>query len=214
MATYKAVMRPALEYSSSIWSTSINNLQVMQNAALRTAIGWTQDTNIQHMHDDTHTSHTRALTAPRVTLQAQHPSQKQTCAIAIHLLSLYIKPQEAITKYCKHLHHTLAALKRYFPASVIAPLPNSLCPLCKTHTHDTHDLFNCTHICTTLSPPDLWTDPAGVTALLAHNLEYPPLTRVMGEGRQHQQQGVRFWWTWTQVEMRNYLGFSHNLIYY
>ena len=40
MATYKAVMRPALEYASSIWSplpssTSINKLQVMQNAALQ-----------------------------------------------------------------------------------------------------------------------------------------------------------------------------------
>ena len=42
MATYKAVMRPALQYASSIWSllassTSINKLQVMQNAALITA---------------------------------------------------------------------------------------------------------------------------------------------------------------------------------
>ena len=51
MATYKAVMRPALEYASSIWlplasTTSINKLQGMQNAALRTAIGCTQDTNI------------------------------------------------------------------------------------------------------------------------------------------------------------------------
>ena len=58
MATYKAVMRPALEYASSIWpplaySTSINKLQVMQNAALRTATGCTQDTNIQHLHDET-----------------------------------------------------------------------------------------------------------------------------------------------------------------
>ena len=57
MATYKAVMRPALEYASSIWSplassTSINKLQVMQNAALRTATGCTQDTNIQHQHDE------------------------------------------------------------------------------------------------------------------------------------------------------------------
>ena len=46
MTTYKAVMRPALEYASSIWSplaplTSINKLQVMQNAALRTAPGCT-----------------------------------------------------------------------------------------------------------------------------------------------------------------------------
>ena len=58
MATYKAVMRPALEYASSIWSslassTSINKLQVMQNTALRTAPGCTQDTNIQHLHDET-----------------------------------------------------------------------------------------------------------------------------------------------------------------
>ena len=42
MASYKAVVKPALEYASSIWlplasSTSINKLQVMQNAALRTA---------------------------------------------------------------------------------------------------------------------------------------------------------------------------------
>ena len=51
MATYKAAMRPSLEYASSIWSapaslTSINKLQVIQNAALTTATGCTQDTNI------------------------------------------------------------------------------------------------------------------------------------------------------------------------
>ena len=64
----------ALEYASSIWSplassTSINKLQIMQNAASRTATGCTQDRN-------THTSHTRAPTAPRVTIQTktQHPS--------------------------------------------------------------------------------------------------------------------------------------------
>ena len=45
--------------------------------------------------------------------------------------------------------------------------PSPLCPLCNIHTHDTHHLFNCTHIRTTLSPLDLCTDPAGVTALLA-----------------------------------------------
>ena len=32
-------------------STSINKLQVMQNATLRTATGRTQGTNIQHLHD-------------------------------------------------------------------------------------------------------------------------------------------------------------------
>ena len=40
--------------------------------------------------------------------------------------------------------------------------PSRLYPLCNTH-----HLFNFTHIHTTLSPLDLWTDPAGVTALLA-----------------------------------------------
>ena len=58
MATYKSVMRPALEYASSIWSplafsTSINKLQVMQNTALRTATGCTQGTNKHHLHDAT-----------------------------------------------------------------------------------------------------------------------------------------------------------------
>ena len=63
-------MRPALEYDSSIWlllsthsicsiwshpasTTSIIKLQVMQDAALRTATGCTQDTNIHHLHDET-----------------------------------------------------------------------------------------------------------------------------------------------------------------
>ena len=76
MAPYKAVMRPALEYASSIWSplassTSINKLQVMQNAALRTATRCTQDTNIQHMHDET-------LTLPiHEHLQLHAPQYKQ-----------------------------------------------------------------------------------------------------------------------------------------
>ena len=82
MATYKAVMRPALEYASSVWSpiassTSINKLQVMQNAALRTATGCTQDTNIQHLHDETLTlpihEHLQ-LHATQYKQKTQHPS--------------------------------------------------------------------------------------------------------------------------------------------
>ena len=58
VATYKAIMRPSLEYASSIWSpmasaTSINKLQVMQNATQRACTGCTHDTNIQHLHDET-----------------------------------------------------------------------------------------------------------------------------------------------------------------
>ena len=80
MATYKAVMRPALEYASSIWSppassTSINK-QVMQNAALRTATGCKQDTNI-HLHDETLTlpihEHLQLHTS-QYKQKTQHPS--------------------------------------------------------------------------------------------------------------------------------------------
>ena len=82
MATYKTVMRPALEYASSVWSaiaslTSINQLQVMQNAALRTATGCTQGTNIQHVHDDPLTlpihNHLQ-LHASQYKQKTQHPS--------------------------------------------------------------------------------------------------------------------------------------------
>ena len=122
MATYKAVMRPALECTSSVWSpiacsTSINKLQVMQNAALRIATGCTQDTNIQHMHDETLTlpihehlplhasqykqktqhpshplhKHTTYFNTPRLkTIFLTMAATQQTCAIYIHLLSLGI----------------------------------------------------------------------------------------------------------------------------
>ena len=55
-------------------------------------------------------------------------------------------------------------LKSYLHKVDAKTHPSPLCTLCNIHTHH---LFNCTHINTTLSPLDLWTDPAGVTALLA-----------------------------------------------
>ena len=58
-------------------------------------------------------------------------------------------------------------LKSYLHKVDAKTHPSSLCPLCHIHTHDTHHLFNCTNIRTTLSPLDLGTDSAGVTALLA-----------------------------------------------
>ena len=58
-------------------------------------------------------------------------------------------------------------LKSYLHKGDAKTHPSPLCHLCNIHTHDTHHLFNCTHIRTTLSPLDLWTYPAGVTALLA-----------------------------------------------
>ena len=84
MATYKAVMRPALEYASSVWSP-INKLQVMQNAASRTATGCTQD--IQHLHDETLTlpihEHLQLHTSQykQKTQHPSHPLHKHTTYI-------------------------------------------------------------------------------------------------------------------------------------
>ena len=122
-----------------------------------------------------------------------------------------------MTKYCAHLHHTLAALTRYFPASLDAPLPNSeqinnpspnltYTKSTEKHIHRHYapsvTLTHTTHIISstapTLSPQDLWTDHATVTALLARWTESllvdhkqedqaPTLASVMGVGRpQHQ----------------------------
>ena len=68
-------------------------------------------------------------------------------------------------------HRTLAQLRTinhpFLNHKVDAKSHTSpLCPLCNTHTHDTHHLFSCTRKRTTLSPLALWTDPAGVTALV------------------------------------------------
>ena len=39
--------------------------------------------------------------------------------------SIVSRHLDTIPKYCAHLHHTVAALKRYIPASHVAPLSNS-----------------------------------------------------------------------------------------
>ena len=84
MATYKAVMRPALEYASSIWSplassTNINKLQNMQNAALRTATGCTQTDNLcmtKHSYTSTYSS-TRHNTYRKHNIHHIHYTNKQ-----------------------------------------------------------------------------------------------------------------------------------------
>ena len=75
-------MRLALDYASSIWSpltssTSINKQQVMQNAALTTVPGFTQDIHIQHLHDVTlilPIHEYLQLHAPQYKQKTQHPS--------------------------------------------------------------------------------------------------------------------------------------------
>ena len=240
MATYKAVMRPALEYASSVWSllpssTSINKLQVMQNAALRTATGCTQDINIQHLHDETLTFpiheylHLHASQYKQKTQHPSHPLHKHTPYNIQHskaekkiffnngryTTNIPTDPHTVTTTDIKtnmhHIHTSIVSrhlatrgnnkilrtppprissseerlprltrrtiaqlrtnkspfLKSYLHKVDAKTHPSPLCPLCNIHTHGTHHLFNCTHIRTTLSLLDLWTDPAGVAALLA-----------------------------------------------
>ena len=89
-------------------------------------------------------------------------------------------------------------LKSYLHKVEAKTHPSPLCPLCNTYTHNTHHLFNFTHIRTTLSPQDLWADPVGVTTLLtrwteelaggpqSETIGLPPRARVKGVGRQQQ----------------------------
>ena len=239
MAIYKAVMRPALEYASSIWSpiassTSINKLQAMQNAALRTATGCTQDTNIQHLHDETlilpihEHLHFHASQYKQKTLHPSRPLHKHTTYFntpRLKTLTIFkngrytthipTDPHTVTTTDIKtnmlHIHTSLVYrhlatrgnnkilrtpppyissseeilsrltcctlaqlitnkspfLKSYLHKVDAKSHPSPLCPLCNTHIHNTHHFFNCTHIRTTLSPLDLWANPAGVTALVS-----------------------------------------------
>ena len=268
MATYKAVMRPDLEYVSSVWSplassTSINKLQVMQNAALRTATGCTQDTNIcmtknshflytstynstphntNRKHNIHHVSYTNTQHTSTLQGWKKHnifnncgyttniptdPHTVTTTDIKTNMLHIHtsVVSRHLSTRGNNNILHTLpphfssseeilprltrrtlaqlrtnksSFLKSYLHKVDATTHPSPLFPLCNIHTHDTHHLFNCTHIRTTLSPLNLWTEPAGLTALLARWTEKlaggpqagtsdsppPPLARVMGVGRQ------------------------------
>ena len=81
-------------------------------------------------------------------------------------------PEEILPRLIRRTLDQLRTNKYYFLNSYLHKVdtkshPSPLCSLCNIHTHDTHNLFNYTHIRTTFSPLDLWTDPAGVSALLA-----------------------------------------------
>ena len=208
MATYKAIMRPALEYASSIWSplassTSINKLQVMHNAALRTVTGCTQDTNIQHLHDETFRlpihEHLQ-FHASQYKHKTQHPSHPLHKHITYfnaprlkHPLFLTTAATQQTSPSPPHRTNKYPFLKSYLHNVDAKSHPSPRWPLCNTHTHDTHHLFNCTHIRTTLSPLDLWTDPAGVMELLARwrdcwlvdqkwDYRTPPTNKGQGSG--------------------------------
>ena len=106
---------------------------------------------------------------------------KQTSAIYIHLLSLHLAtrcnnkilrapPSHIISSeeiLLRLNRRTLAQLrtnkspflKIYLHKVDAKTHPSPLFPLCNTYTHDTHHLFNCTHMRTTLSPLDFGQTP-------------------------------------------------------
>ena len=235
MATYKAVMRPALEYAlpygrllhprpalTNDKSSIMQHWELPQDAHKTQTSAWR----------NTLTSHTRAPTAPHVTIQTktQHPYtniQHNTPRLKNTIFNngrytpnIPTNPHTITTRDIKtnmrHIHtsivsrhlatrgnnkimrthpphtssseerlphltrHTLAQLrtnkspflKSYLHKVDAKTHPSPLCPLCNNHTYNTHHLFNCTHIRTTLSPLDLWTVPVGVTALLAREADH------------------------------------------
>ena len=135
MATNKAVMIPALEYASSIWSplvssTSIIELQVMQNAALRTATGCTQDTNLQHLHGETlilpihehpqlYGSHYKQKTQHPSHLLHKHITDFNTPRLKHYLSTTnttqqtFLKtPTQSLQTYNKHVPYTYICFSR------------------------------------------------------------------------------------------------------
>ena len=101
-----------LEYASSIWSplaspTSINKLRVIPNATLRTATGYTQYTNMQHLHDET-------LILPiHDHLQLHVLQYKQNTTYITPLTQTYNKLHHSNAK--KTLSLTTAATQQTFP---------------------------------------------------------------------------------------------------
>ena len=99
----------------SVWSpiassTSINKLQVMQNAALTTATGCTQDTNIQHLHDET-------LTLPiheHLQLHAPQYKHRHITSITSSTQTHHILQHSKARRLKKH-YSTTAVTQQTFP---------------------------------------------------------------------------------------------------
>ena len=203
----------------------------MHNSALRASTGCTQDTNIQHLHDETLILpiHEHLQLHPsqykQKTQHPFHPLLKHTTYFYTSRLNTLISngrytiniptyPHIVTTTDIKtnmrHIHTSIVSrhlatrgnnkilrtplpqfsstedilphitrrtlsqlrtnkwpfLKSYLHKVDAKTHPSPLCPLCNIHIHNIHPLFNCTHMPTTLSALDLWTDPARVTAPL------------------------------------------------
>ena len=121
--------------------------------------------HLSHPHTQTHNirQHSKAkktLFSTTTTTQQTFPeSLQQTCATYIHPPHISSSGEilPCITRRTLAQLRTNKSpfLKSYVHKVDAKTHPSPLCPLCNIHTHDTHHLFNCTHIRTTLSPLDL-----------------------------------------------------------
>ena len=116
----------------------------MSNAALRTATGCTQNTNIQHVHDETLTLpiHTTCSSTP---LNSNKIKRAPTPHIIIHE---EIAPRLSRRTLAQLRTNKSPFLKSYLHKVDAKSHPSPLCVLCNTYTHNTHDLFAFTHIYT------------------------------------------------------------------
>jgi hypothetical protein len=108
VTTFKTITRPIIEYGSTIWSpiisdSNLNKLQVVQNAALRTATGCTRDTNLQHLHEETDV-------LPLKEHLKLHASQlRQKSQLANHPLNKHNHQH----KKCRQIRETIFYNKNY-----------------------------------------------------------------------------------------------------
>ena len=145
ITTYKTLLLPIIEYANTIWSpiissTSLNRLQKIQNAALRTITGCTLDTNTQHLHSKTKIlplqNHLK-LHASQLTQKASHPTHP-----------LYpFTTQEAHSKYKKqstfnnNINYTLNIPSSTQPTSH-TQIKNNMKTI---HTKTVHNYISSTH---------------------------------------------------------------------
>ena len=134
--TYKAIIRPKLEYANTITTpiasnTNINKLQTIDNTAKRIITGCTSDTNTNHLHNET-------SMLPLKTHFKLHGSLLKQKAYSIHhplhhLIPLN-QPQRLMKKTIFNNHDPLDHTQRQFNTT------NEIKQHCKTiHTRITND---------------------------------------------------------------------------
>ena len=78
---------------------------------------------------------------------ATRGNNKILCTPPPHISSSEeILPRLTRRTFAQLLTNKSPFLKSYLHRVDTKSHPSPLCPLCNTHTHDTHHLFNCTHI--------------------------------------------------------------------